>query len=159
MPGRTGVNLLPETVARLAEIPNVVAIKEATADLHQASRIIELCGEKITVISGDDFTVLPMLSIGGRGVISVVTNIAPGLMARLVDSFAAGDLAAARAAHYRLLPLAEAMFFETNPIPVKTALALMGKIAPEFRLPMCPMSEKNQERLAGVLRTAGLIGG
>jgi len=159
VPGRTGVNLLPETVERLAAIPNIVAIKEATADLRQASRIIELCGDRIAVISGDDFTVLPMLAIGGRGVISVVTNIAPALMARLVDSFAAGDLAAARDAHYRLLPLSEAMFIETNPIPVKTALALMGRIAPEFRLPMCPMSEKHRERLAAVLRAAGLIDG
>jgi 4-hydroxy-tetrahydrodipicolinate synthase len=159
VPGRTGVNLLPETVARLAAIPNIVGIKEASADLRQASRVIELCGEKFDVISGDDFTVLPMLAVGGRGVISVVSNVAPALMARLVDSFFAGDYAAAREAHYRLLPLSDAMFIETNPIPVKTALALMGMIAPEFRLPMCPMGEKNQERLAGVLRAAGLIAG
>ena len=158
VPGRTGVNLLPETVARLAAIPNIVAIKEATADLRQAARIIELCGEAITVISGDDFTVLPLLSIGGKGVISVVSNIAPALMARVVDSFVAGDLAEARKAHYRLLPLAEAMFIETNPIPVKTALGLMGKIAPEFRLPLCPMSDKNRERLEAALRAAGLVG-
>jgi len=159
VPGRTGVNLLPETVARLAEIPNIVAIKEASADLRQASRIIELCGERIAVISGDDFTVLPLLAIGGKGVISVVSNVAPALMARLVDAFLAGDYRSAREAHYRLLPLSEAMFIETNPIPVKTALALMGKIAPEFRLPMCPMSEKNQELLARALRVAGLIDG
>jgi len=157
VPGRTGVNLLPETVARLAEIPTIVAIKEATADLRQASRIIELCGERIAVISGDDFTVLPLLAIGGTGVISVVSNVAPALMARLVDAFFAGDYRSAREAHYQLLPLSDAMFIETNPIPVKTALALMGKIALEFRLPMCPMSDKNQERLAGVLRAAGLI--
>jgi 4-hydroxy-tetrahydrodipicolinate synthase len=92
-------------------------------------------------------------------VISVVSNVAPALMARLVDAFFAGDYRSAREAHYQLLPLSDAMFIETNPIPVKTALALMGKIAPEFRLPMCPMSDKNQERLAGVLRTAGLIDG
>src|SRR5512139_2303704 len=120
VPGRTGVNLLPETVARLTEFRNIVAIKEATADLRQASRIVELCGERIALISGDDFTVLPLLSVGGKGVISVVSNVAPALMARLVDAFAAGDLAAAREAHYRLLPLSEAMFIETNPIPVKT---------------------------------------
>ena len=159
VPGRTGVNLLPETVARLAEIPTIVAIKEATADLRQASRIMELCGERIAVISGDDFTVLPLLAVGGKGVISVVSNVAPALMARLVDSFFAGDYRAAREAHYQLMPLSDAMFIETNPIPVKTALGLMGKIAPELRLPMCPMGEKNRERLAGVLRTAGLIGG
>jgi 4-hydroxy-tetrahydrodipicolinate synthase len=159
VPGRTGVNLLPETVARLASVANIVAIKEATADLRQASRIIELCGERITLISGDDFTVLPLLSIGGKGVISVVSNIAPALMARLVDCFAAGDLAGAREAHYRLFPLAEAMFIETNPIPVKTALGLMGKIAPEFRLPMCPMAEKGRERLEAALRAAGILAG
>jgi len=158
VPGRTGVNLLPETVARLAEIPSIVAIKEATGDLRQASRIIELCGERIAVISGDDFTVLPLLAVGGKGVISVVSNVAPALMAQLVDAFFAGDHRAAREAHYRLFPLSEAMFIETNPIPVKTALALMGKIAPEFRLPMCPMGEKHQERLAAALRAAGLIG-
>jgi 4-hydroxy-tetrahydrodipicolinate synthase len=158
VPGRTGVNLLPETVARLASIPNIVAIKEATADLRQASRIIELCGDSITVISGDDFTVLPMLSVGGKGVISVVSNVAPALMARLCDSFSAGDLAEARTAHYRLFPLSEAMFIETNPIPVKTALGIMGRIVPEFRLPLCPMGEKNRERLEAVLRTAGLVG-
>jgi len=159
VPGRTGVNLLPETVARLTEFPTIVAIKEATADLHQASRIIELCGERIDVISGDDFTVLPLLAIGGKGVISVVSNVAPALMARLVDAFNAGDYRAAREAHYRLQPLSEAMFIETNPIPVKTALGLMGRIEPEFRLPMCPMNEKNRERLAVVLRAAGLIDG
>jgi 4-hydroxy-tetrahydrodipicolinate synthase len=157
VPGRTGVNLLPETVARLAEIGNIVAIKEATGDLRQASRIIELCGDRIAVISGDDFTVLPLLAIGGTGAISVVSNVAPQLAAQLVDAFVAGDLRTAREAHYRLLPLSEAMFIETNPIPVKTALGLMGKIEPEFRLPMCPMAEKHRERLAAVLRTAGLI--
>jgi 4-hydroxy-tetrahydrodipicolinate synthase len=103
--------------------------------------------------------VLPLLAIGGKGVISVVSNVAPALMARLVDAFSAGDYRSAREAHYKLMPLSDAMFIETNPIPVKTALALMGKIAPEFRLPMCPMSEKNQQRLAGVLRAAGLVGG
>jgi len=159
VPGRTGVNLLPETIARLAQLPNIVAVKEASADLRQASRIIELCGERITVISGDDFTVLPLLAIGGKGVISVVSNVAPALMARLIDAFFAGDYRSAREAHYQLLPLSDAMFIETNPIPVKTALALMGNIAPEFRLPLCPMSEKNQERLAGVLRSSGLIRG
>ena len=159
VPGRTGVNLLPETVARLAEFPNIVAIKEATADLRQASRIVELCGDQIALISGDDFTVLPLLAIGGKGVISVVSNVAPALMARLVDAFFAADLAGARAAHYRLFPLSEAMFIETNPIPVKTALGLMGKIAPEFRLPLCPMGEKNRERLEAALRSAGILGG
>jgi 4-hydroxy-tetrahydrodipicolinate synthase len=158
VPGRTSVNLLPETVARLAEIPNIVAVKEASADLRQASKIIELCGEKIAVISGDDFTVLPLLAIGGKGVISVVSNVAPAEMAQLVDAFFAGDCATARELHYRLFPLSEAMFIETNPVPVKTALGLMGRISPEVRLPLCAMSDKNRERLAAALRAAGLVG-
>jgi 4-hydroxy-tetrahydrodipicolinate synthase len=156
VPGRTGVNLLPETVARLAELPTVRAVKEATADLRQASKIIELCGDRIAVISGDDFTVLPLLEIGGKGVISVVSNVAPADMAGMIDAFAAGDHVAARALHYKLFPLSEAMFFETNPIPVKTALAMMGKIQPELRLPLCPMAAKNVERLEAALRAYGL---
>jgi 4-hydroxy-tetrahydrodipicolinate synthase len=157
VPGRTGVNLLPETVARLARIANIVAIKEATGDLRQASKVVELCGDRITLISGDDFTVLPLLAIGGRGVISVVSNVAPAEMAQMYDAFCAGNLGVARELHYRLFPLAEAMFIETNPVPVKTALALMGRISPEVRLPLCAMSEKNRERLAEVLRAAGLL--
>jgi len=158
VPGRTGVNLLPETLGRLASIANVVAVKEATADLRQASRIIELCGDRVAVISGDDFTVLPLLAVGGRGVISVVSNVASAEMAQLVDAFFAGDLATAREMHYRLLPLAEAMFLETNPIPVKTALGLMGRIDPELRLPLSPMGEGTRGRLEGALRAAGLLG-
>jgi len=158
VPGRTGVNLLPETVARLAAIANVVAIKEATGDLRQVSRIIELCGDRVAVISGDDFTVLPLLAVGGRGVISVVSNVAPAEMAQLVDAFFAGDHATAREMHYKLLPLAEAMFLETNPIPVKTALGLMGRVDPELRLPLSPMGEANRDRLAAALRAAGVAG-
>lgn len=156
VPGRTGVNLLPETVARLAAVPNVRAVKEATADLRQASQIIRLCGDRINVISGDDFTVLPLLAIGGKGVISVVSNVVPADMAGMVDAFFAGDHATARELHYKMFPLAEAMFFETNPIPVKTALGMLGKIQPELRLPLCPMTEKNRERLQEVLRAYGL---
>ncbi|MCD6320096.1 MAG: 4-hydroxy-tetrahydrodipicolinate synthase, partial [Candidatus Desulfofervidaceae bacterium] len=141
VPGRTSVNLLPQTVARLAEIENIVAIKEASGSLKQISEIISLCGDKITVISGDDFTVLPTLAVGGMGVISVVSNVAPQDMAALCQAFFDKDREKAQDLHYRLFPLAQAMFLETNPIPVKTALGLMGKIKPELRLPLAPMSE------------------
>jgi 4-hydroxy-tetrahydrodipicolinate synthase len=159
VPSRTGTNLLPETVARLAAIPNIVAVKEATADLYQVSKIVQLCGDRLAVISGDDFTVLPLLAVGGKGVISVVSNVAPADMAALVDSFFAGDLEKSRAMHDRLTPLAEAMFFETNPIPVKTALEMMGKIKFEVRLPLTVMSAKNRDRLEKVLLAAGLLAG
>ncbi len=159
VPSRTGVNLLPETVARLAEIPDIVGIKEATGDMRQVSEILEKCGDKISVLSGDDFTVLPLLSLGVRGVISVVSNVAPADMAELVRAFDSGDLARARELHYRLMPLARAMFFETNPIPVKTALSLMGKIHLELRLPLCEMKPENRARLEGVLRDYGVLEG
>jgi len=157
VPGRTSVNMLPATVARCSQIKNIVGIKEATANLQQISEIIALCGEDFSVLSGDDFTVLPTLAIGGHGVISVSANCAPADMAGLCDAWFAGDIAKAKALHYKLQPLNEAMFFETNPIPVKTALGLMGKCEPEFRLPLCPMSDANRERLAHVMKKYGLI--
>jgi 4-hydroxy-tetrahydrodipicolinate synthase len=157
VPSRTGTNLLPETVARLAEMPNIVGVKEATADLRQVSRIVQLCGDSVAVISGDDFTVLPLLAVGGKGVISVVSNVAPADMAALVDSFFEGNLAKAAELHHRLSPLADAMFFETNPIPVKTALSMMGKIDPELRLPLVPMSDGGRVKLEAVLRDYGLL--
>ncbi len=157
VPGRTGVNLLPETVARLAEIRNIVGIKEATGDMNQVSRIIELCPEDFIVLSGDDFTTLPLLCLGGKGVISVTSNIAPKDVASMIDAFEAGDLARARELHYRLLPLHRAMFLETNPVPVKTALAMMGRIAEELRLPLVPMAERNREKLYKTLNDYGLL--
>ena len=159
VPSRTGVNLLPETVARLAGIPDVVGIKEATGDLRQVSEVLEKCGDRISVLSGDDFTVLPLLCLGGRGVISVVSNVAPADMAGMVRAFNDGDLAGARELHFRLMPLARAMFLETNPVPVKTALALMGRIALEVRLPLYEMTPENRARLEGVLRSYGLLEG
>ncbi len=159
VPSRTGVNLLPETVARLAGIPDVVGIKEATGDLRQVSEVLEKCGDRISVLSGDDFTVLPLLCLGGRGVISVVSNVAPADMAGMVRAFNDGDLARARELHFRLMPLARAMFLETNPVPVKTALALMGRIALEVRLPLYEMTPENRARLEGVLRSYGLLEG
>ncbi len=157
VPSRTSVNLLPETVARLAEFPNIVAIKEATGDLKQCAKIVELCGDKITLLSGDDFTVLPLLAIGGKGVISVVSNVAPQDMSGMCDAFAKGDLAAAQKLHYKMWPLMEAMFYETNPTPAKTALKMMGKITGEVRQPLCPMSPANEDKLRQVLRKYGLI--
>jgi len=157
VPGRTSVNLLPQTVARLAEIPRIVGIKEATGDMKQVSEIIRLCGDRITVLSGDDFTNLTLLALGGRGAISVTANICPRDMAELFNAWERGDIARARELHYKLEPINKAMFIETNPIPVKTALAMMGKIKEEFRLPLCEMSEANKQKLAEVLRSAGLI--
>lgn len=157
VPGRTSVNLLPQTVARLAEIPRIAGIKEATGDMKQVSEVIRVCGDRITVLSGDDFTNLPLLALGGRGAISVTANVCPRDMAELFNAWERGDIARAREIHYRLEPINKAMFIETNPIPVKTALAMMGKIREEFRLPLCEMSPANKEKLAEVLRNAGLI--
>lgn len=157
VPGRTSVNMLPETVARLAEHPRIVGIKEATGDMKQVSQIIRLCGSDFAVISGDDFTNLPLLALGGRGFISVTANVCPKDVAELFNSWERGDISRAREIHYKLEPINKAMFIETNPIPVKTALAMMGKIKEEFRLPLCEMSETNKQKLAEVLRSAGLI--
>ena len=157
VPGRTAVNMLPATVARLAECRNIVAIKEATGDLKQVSELIRLCGDRIAVISGDDFTTLPILALGGKGVISVTGNIIPGDMAEMYNAWDRGDIAKARELHFKLEPLNAAMFIETNPIPVKTALALMGKISEEFRLPLCEMSPANKEKLKSVLKSSGII--
>jgi 4-hydroxy-tetrahydrodipicolinate synthase len=157
VPGRTAVNMLPPTVARLAEIKNIVGVKEATGDMKQVSELIRLCGDRITVLSGDDFTTLTLLALGGQGVISVVANVAPKDSADMYNAWEAGDITKARALHYKLEPLNYAMFIETNPIPVKTSLALMGKISEEFRLPLCEMSAANKDKLKGVLKNAGLI--
>ncbi len=157
VPSRTSLNLLPETMARLAEIPNIVGVKEASGDLKQVAKILELCGDKITVLSGDDFTALPLLAIGGKGVISVISNVAPQDMAGLCNAFFQGDLEGARKLHFKMWPLMEAMFYETNPAPAKTALKMMGKITGEVRQPLCPMSPANEEKLRQVLQKYGLI--
>ncbi len=157
VPGRTGVNMLPETVAKLSEIPSIVGIKEASGSLRQICEIIYLCGEKCSVFSGDDFTNYPILAMGGRGVISVTANIVPDKIAAMWDAFESGDHTKAREIHYQLLSLNNAMFLETNPIPVKTALGLMGKISPEMRLPLSPMSHNNLEKLKKVMAKYKLI--
>lgn len=157
VPGRTAVNILPATVARLAEIRNIVAIKEATGDMKQVSEVIRLCGDKITVISGDDFTTLPLMALGGKGTISVSANVMPKEVSTMCAYMLKGQYDKARAVHFKLEPLNAAMFIETNPIPVKTALAMMGKIQEEFRLPLCEMAPANREKLQKVLADLKLI--
>lgn len=157
VPGRTAVNMLPSTVARLTECDNIVGIKEATGDMKQVSELIRLCGERLVVLSGDDFTTLPLLALGGHGAISVTANVAPKDSAEMYNAWANGDIAKARELHYKLEPINSAMFMETNPIPVKTALAMMGKIEEEFRLPLCEMSKANKEKLKEVLKSAKII--
>ena len=157
VPGRTSINMTPETVARLAELSEVVAVKEASGNLGQMAEIINLAGDKIALLSGDDNLTLPVLAIGGKGVISVIANIVPEDTSDMVNAWEEGDVQRARDLYYRLLPLCQAMFFETNPVPVKTSLALMGRIGEELRLPLAPMSQANLERLKSVLRDYGLI--
>jgi 4-hydroxy-tetrahydrodipicolinate synthase len=157
VPGRTSVNMLPETVARLAELQEVVAIKEASGSLGQMAEILNLAGDKITLLSGDDNVTLPVLALGGKGVISVIANIVPKDSADMIQAWEGGDVTKARELFYKLLPLSKAMFFETNPIPVKTSLGLMGKINDEMRLPLVPMSSSNRERLIKALKDYGLI--
>jgi 4-hydroxy-tetrahydrodipicolinate synthase len=156
VPGRTGVNMLPETVARLSEFSNIVGIKEATADLAQVGSVIELCIDDFCVISGDDYTTLPLLSLGGCGVISVTANVVPGDVSSMVNKFFAGDVDGARVMHYKLSPLCCAMFLETNPVPVKTALAMLGLLEEEFRLPLVRLSGANREKLLHVLKSYGM---
>lgn len=157
VPSRTSVNMLPETVARLAELSEVMAIKEASGNLGQMAEIVRLAGDKITLLSGDDNVTLPVLSVGGKGVVSVVANIVPRDTADLVKAWEDGRLDEARGLFYRLFPLCQAMFFETNPIPVKTSLGLMGKIGSEMRLPLCPMAPANSKKLEMALQAYGLV--
>jgi len=157
VPGRTSINMLPETVARLAELPEVVAIKEASGDLGQMTEIIRLVGDRITLLSGDDNLTLPVLAVGGKGVISVVANIVPGDTADMVRAWEEGKIDQARELFYKLFPLCQAMFYETNPVPVKTSLALMGRIKEELRLPLAPMVRTNRDRLEKALKNYGLI--
>ena len=157
IPGRTGVNMLPETVAQLADHPNIIRMKEATGNLEQMTQDIVLCGDKLSFLSGDDTLTLPLMAVGGRGIISVVANIVPRDVADMTHAFLNGDWKRARELHLKLFPLSQAMFIETNPIPVKTALAMMGKIREEFRLPLCPMTEANRKKLETALRAYGLL--
>lgn len=155
IPGRTGVEMTAETIARMYnEIPQVVAVKEATGKLDMASEIAASCD--ITILSGDDSLTLPIAAVGGSGVISVLANILPGPVRQLCDFIAAGDLAEACTLHLKLFPLFKGMFVETNPIPIKAALAMAGMIRDELRLPLSPLSDKFRPGLAKLLRDAGV---
>ncbi len=154
---RTGVNILPETIARLdRDFESIVGVKEASGNLEQMSQIISLCGEHFTVTSGDDSLTLPLLAIGGKGVVSVVANIVPRDVKDMVEKFDRGDVVGAREIHYKLSPLVKAMFIETNPGPVKTAMAILGMIDGELRLPLYKMSEENVKKLKKALEEYGL---
>ena len=157
IPGRTASNLLPATLARVAELEGVVGVKESCGDLIQISRVVALCPEGFSVLSGDDALALPIIAVGGRGLVSTTSNIAPRPLVELVAAARAGDLARARAIHLRLLPLFDALFCETNPIPVKAALAMRGLIHEELRLPLVPISNGNRERLQAVMKDLGLL--
>jgi len=159
IPGRTGSNINPDTLARLAKIKNIIGVKEASGSIKQMSDVISLCGPNFTVLSGDDLFTLPLMAMGGHGVISVVSNVAPADMAALVDAFAAGDLKKAKALHFKMSGLIDALFIETNPAPVKAALSLMKKISYDVRLPLCKLSDANYEKLKKVMIGYGLIKG
>ncbi len=158
VPGRTARNMSPEIVAKLAKIDNIVGIKEASGDLVQMAEIIRLTeDENFILLSGDDALTLPILSIGGRGVISVVANVAPGLMKDLVDAYMRGDVERAREVHYKLMPLFDALFIDTNPIPVKKACELLGLSAGKPRLPLVELSDEKTDFLRKVMSDLGLI--
>ena len=149
--------MLPETVARLAALDEVVAIKEASGDLGQMATILRLCGDKIILLSGDDNVTLPVLALGGKGVISVVANIVPKDTSDLIKAWEAGQIDRARDLFYQLFPLCQAMFYETNPVPEKTAMAMMGKIKDELRLPLAPMAPAMRDKLKKALQDYGLL--
>jgi 4-hydroxy-tetrahydrodipicolinate synthase len=157
VPGRTGVDLLPDTCQRLCDIPEVVALKEATGNLVRAVDIVEKCGERLTLLSGDDFTVLPFIACGGKGVISVSSNVAPRMMADLVAAARGGDLKRALELQVRMNNLHRLLFVESSPIPVKWALHVLGLFGPEVRLPLVPMTEPNAKKLEAELRHLGLV--
>jgi 4-hydroxy-tetrahydrodipicolinate synthase len=155
--GRTAINVETETMARLAQIPNIVGVKEASGSLDQMTSVILACGPDFTVLSGDDSLTLPLMAVGGRGVISVVANFLPREVAEMTHAALEGDWKRARDLHWKLFPICRGVFIETNPIPVKEAMAMLGLIRPEWRLPMCPMSDANREKLRKVLVQAGVL--
>ena len=157
VPGRTSVNLLPETLARLMDVPEVVAVKEASGSLTQMAEIVRLVGNRITLLSGDDNLTLPVLALGGKGVISVIANIVPKDTAALIRYWEKGEIQKCQELFYKLYPICQAMFYETNPIPVKTALSMMGLCSDEMRLPLTPIGSANREKLQKALKDYGLI--
>lgn len=157
IPGRTAAGLTAESIAELSKVPNVMAVKEATSDLRLAAEVVRSCGEAFEVLSGDDFTFLPLLAVGGSGVISAATNLVPGRFVKLWRAFREGDLATARDEHLALLPLLGALYAESNPVPVKTACAWAGLIpSPDLRLPLVPPSEATEARLRREMKALGL---
>jgi 4-hydroxy-tetrahydrodipicolinate synthase len=157
IPGRTASNVLPETFGRLAEIKKIVGAKEGSASMDQVSDIIRLCGDKFAVLSGDDALTVPIMALGGKGVITTVGNVMPREIHNLASAAAAGNFEFAREVHYKMLPLMRALFVETNPIPVKQAAAFMGKCANELRMPLIPMSAAAAEKLHLVMKELHLI--
>jgi 4-hydroxy-tetrahydrodipicolinate synthase len=157
IPGRTGINMSPELIARLSKISNIVGVKEASGSLKQMNDVIDLCDPEFDVLSGDDGMTLPLMSIGGKGIISVASNIVPEDMSAMVDAALAGNMATAGALHKKMSPLFDVLFIEVNPTPVKAALAMMGKIEYEYRLPLCKMAQANYEKVARVMKNYGLI--
>ena len=157
VPPRCGTDILSDTVAQLAEHPNIVGLKEATGELKRSSELVSMCPDDFVVLSGDDINTLPILSVGGKGVISVVANVDPADIAETCNAFKAGNIELARKLHYKTMPLAVDLFIETNPIPAKTALMLMGKLNGKLRLPLAPLTPANQETLRQTLIDAGLV--
>ncbi len=154
IPGRSGVNMTPETIARLSKIPTIVAVKESTGNMDQASHILSLCD--ITVLSGDDSLTLPLMALGATGVISVIANVIPEAVSEMVDAYSAGNFEKARDLHYKIFPLCRAMFIETNPIPVKRAMKYLGLCGDELRLPLCPIQPQNDNILVQAMKNYGL---
>jgi 4-hydroxy-tetrahydrodipicolinate synthase len=157
VPGRTGSNVEPATLAHLADITNIVGVKEASGNISQMCEVCHAVPERFIVLSGDDAITLPLMAVGGRGVISVVSNEMPAEMVTLVETAERGDFAGARAVHDRLLPLMQVNFVESNPIPVKAAMAAMGLLEEAYRLPMCPPRSESREKITRVLRALGLL--
>jgi 4-hydroxy-tetrahydrodipicolinate synthase len=157
IPGRTGVNLNPDTLARLAQISNIVGVKEAAGLIKQMSDMIGLCDPDFDVLSGDDAFTLPLLALGGKGIVSVISNIAPADMANMVKAFEAGNLEEAKRLHYKMIPLIDTLFIETNPVPVKAALSMMGMIEYELRLPLCKLTQGSYDKLKKAMTDYGLI--
>ncbi len=157
VPGRTGVNMSSETVVELSRIDNIVGIKEASGDLVKCSQIVRDTADDFCLLSGEDALNYPILCCGGKGAISVTANVLPGKLSALCKAFEAGDFKNARKLHLELLEINQALFIETNPLPVKTALAMMGMVAEEFKLPLCVMADTSKKRLAEVLKRYGCI--
>lgn len=155
IPGRTSVTISAETIARLAEVPNIVGVKESTLSMNMVSDIRHLCGDEFDILSGDDPMILPLMSLGGTGVISVASNVAPGAVSAMVAALNSGDFDRGRELHYQLLPLFRALFVETNPIPVKAAASLLGLCSDEMRLPLVPMSGENLRKLQEIMDSSG----